>query len=160
LARAGLALAGAALVTFHGWLFATQVAAGRFDDPWLVFRWVVGAGLVAALAAIRSSGGSLWSRQGTAVWVLAALLHGPAVATHFNPAVDSVAVPEVVAASLLALISAPALAITLWMLAGFLASRDRRPQFAACLAAAPSVADLFADGYPPPYSSRPPPRAR
>ena len=125
------------LVAFHGWLFATQVAAGRLEDPWLVFRWTIAVGLIAALVAIRRSGASIWSRQGIAVWVLAALLHGPAVATDFSDSVNKLALPETVATSVLQLVSVTALAVTLWMLAGLLARRDRHARLYAGLVAAP-----------------------
>lgn len=159
LARTTTVVAGALLVAFHGWLFAAQVAAGRFEDPWLVFRWTVAAGLLAALVAIRRRGASVWSRQGIAVWVLAALLHGPAVATDFSESINSLALPETVATSVLQqLVSVSALAITLWMLAGLLARRDRHARLYAGVAAASSLAGIFAAGFSPQYSSRPPPR--
>lgn len=161
LARTTTVVAGALLVAFHGWLFASQVAAGRLEDPWLVFRWTVAAGLVAALVAIRRRGASVWSRQGVAVWVLAALLHGPALATDFSGSINSLALPETVAASVLQqLVSVSALAITLWLLAGLLARRDRHARLYAGLVVAPSRAGIFAAGFSPRYSSRPPPRSR
>lgn len=160
LARTTVVVAGAMLVAFHGWLFAAQVAEGRLDDPWLVVRWVVAGGLVAALAAIRRGGASVWSRQGIAVWVLAALLHGPAVATDFSDSINSLALPETVATSILqSLLPVSVLAITLWMLAGLLARRDRHARLYAGLVAAPSLAGIFGEGFSPQYSSRPPPRA-
>ncbi len=159
LARTTVVVAGAMLVAFHGWLFAAQVAEGRLDDPWLVVRWVVAGGLVAALAAIRRGGASVWSRQGIAVWVLAALLHGPAVATDFSDSINSLALPETVATSILqSLLPVSVLAITLWMLAGLLARRDRHARLYAGLVAAPSLAGIFGDAFSPQYSSRPPPR--
>ena len=159
LARTTTALMGALLVAFHGWLFATQVAAGRLDNPWLVFRWLLAAALVAALVAIGRGGASVWSRQGIAVWVLAALLHGPAVATDFSDSFSSLALPETVAASLFQqLLSVSSLAITLWMLAGLLARRDRHARLYAGLVAAPSLAGIFGEGFSPQYSSRPPPQ--
>lgn len=154
-------MSGGMLAAFHGWLFVAQAAEGRLDDPWLVFRWTAAAGLVAALAAIHRGGASVWSRQGIAVWVLAALLHGPAVATDVSASFDALALPETAAASLLqSLVSVSALAITLWMLAGLLARRDRHARLYAGLVAAPARAGMFRDGYSPHYSSRPPPRRR
>lgn len=153
-------MSGGMLVAFHGWLFAAQVAEGRLEDPWLAFRWIAAAGLVAALAAIRRGGASVWSRQGIAVWVLAALLHGPAVATDFNASFTALALPETVAASVLQqLVSVSALAITLWMLAGLLARRDRHARLYACLVAAPSLSGIVGGGFSPQYASRPPPIA-
>ena len=161
LARTTAVVAGAMLVAFHGWLFAAQVAAGRLEDPWLIFRWTVAAGLVAAMVAICRGGASLWSRQGIAVWVLAALLHGPAVATDFSGSINSLALPETVVTSVLQqLVSVSALAITLWMLAGLLARRDRHARLYTGLVVAPSRAGIFAAGFSPRYSSRPPPRSR
>ena len=158
LARTTAVVAGAMLVAFHGWLFAAQVAAGQLEDPWLVLRWTLAAGLVAALAAIRRGGASVWSRQGIAVWVLAALLHGPAVATDYSDSFSSLAPPETVAASLLQqLVTVSALAITLWMLAGLLARRDRHARLYVGLVAASSLAGIFGQGFSPQYCSRPPP---
>ncbi|MGE0866304.1 MAG: hypothetical protein AB7P34_20580 [Vicinamibacterales bacterium] len=161
LARTTAVVSGGVLAAFHGWLFAVQAAEGRLDDPWLVFRWTAAAALVVALAAIHRGGASVWSRQGIAVWVLAALLHGPAVATDFSASLDSLALPETVAASLLQTFgSVTALAITLWMLAGLLARRDRQARLYAGLAAVPSGAGMFGDGFSPQYFSRPPPQRR
>ena len=161
LARTTAVVSGGMLVAFHGWLFAAQAAEGRLDDPWLVFRWVVAAGLVAALAAIRRGGASVWSRPGIAIWVLAALLHGPAVANDFSDPINALALPETVATSVLQqLVSVSALAITLWMLAGLLARRDRHARLYTGLVVAPSRAGIFAAGFSPRYSSRPPPRSR
>ena len=159
LARTTAVCAGALLVAFHGWLFATQAAAGRLEDPWLLFRWLLALGLTAALVGIRRNGGSVWSRQGIAVWVLAALLHGPAVAGNTGNAIDAFALPEAVATSVLQLVTATALTITLWMLAGLLAHRDRHARLYASLAFVHTGTGTFADGFSPPYFSRPPPSA-
>lgn len=158
LARAASVLAGAMLVVFHGWLFAAQAVSGRLDDPWLVVRWAVAGGLIAALAAIRRNGDSAWSRRGIAVWVLAALLHGPAVTTDLSDA-NLLAPPEA-ATSLLQLVSVTALAATLWMLAGVLARRDRRVCLDAGLLAVASPAGPFDNRFSPRYFSRPPPHER
>jgi hypothetical protein len=158
MARTTAVVSGATLVAFHGCLLAAQAAEGRLEDPWLVFRWLVAGGLVAALAAIRRTDGSIWNRQGLAVWVLAALLHGPAVATEFGNSINSLALPETVATSILeSLVSVSALAVTLWMLAGFLGLRDRHARLYVRVATAGSPSGLFGDGFSPHYSSRPPP---
>src|SRR5688572_1289142 len=94
LIRASLAVAGAALFGFHGWLFAAQLAAGRLEDPWLVFRWIVAASLVAAFAAVLRRGASIWGRKSIAIWVLAALLHGPAIASDLQADFNSFALPQ------------------------------------------------------------------
>lgn len=161
LARTTALVSVAALVAFHGWLFAAQAAVGRLEDPWLAVRWMVAAGLVSALAAVRRSGASIWSRQGLAVWVLAALMHGPAVATDFTDLDTALPLPEAVATSVLqSLVAVSALAITLWMFAGVLGRRDRHARLDSCLIGAVSPAGFFRDGFSPQDASRPPPRQR
>jgi hypothetical protein len=87
---------GGLLVAFHAWLFASHAWAGRFAEPDLVLRWLLAGGVVAALATVYRAGGSLvWGRRPVAIWLLAALLHGPAVAKH--AVVDLPALPESVA---------------------------------------------------------------
>ena len=78
--RGALVFAGVLLAGFHGWLFAAQISAGQLDDPWVIFRWLAAAALVISLLALRKSGNSIWGRKGVAIWVLAALLHGPSIA--------------------------------------------------------------------------------
>lgn len=161
LARTTALVSAGTLAVFHGWLFAAQAADGRLGDPWLVARWIVAAGLVAALAAVQQQRGSIWSRQGLAVWVLAALLHGPSVATDFSASVNSLSLPEAVATSVIqSWVSLSALALTLWMLAGRLGRRDRHARLYAGFIAAASRAAMFGDGCSPQYASRPPPRQR
>ena len=123
--RAALAVAGAVLVGFHGWLFAGQVAAGRFEDPWVMFRWIAAAGLVAALVAVRRGGEPVWGRQSIAIWVLAALLHGPAIASDLQADFNSFALPETVATTVLQVLSCAVLGAGLWLLAGLLRTRRR-----------------------------------
>lgn len=123
--RASLALAGAALIGFHGWLFAGQVAAGRFEDPWLVLRWIAAAALIAALAGVRRGGASILGRKSIAIWVLAALLHGPAITSGLRDDFTSFALPETVATTVLQLVSSAALGVSLWLLAGLLLTRRR-----------------------------------
>lgn len=156
--RAALAAAGVALAGFHGWLFAAQVAAGRLEDPWLIFRWVAAAALIAALAAVRRGGDSLWGRKGVAIWVLAALLHGPAIAGELT--VDTLALPETVATSVLQLVSSAALAIGLWLLAGLVAARRLSVALRHAFVPAHSAARRLAAGITPQFSPRPPPLRR
>jgi hypothetical protein len=122
--RLSLAFAGAALIAFHGWLFAGQIAAGRLDDPWLVFRWIAAALLVGGLIAVRRRESSIFGRKSVAIWVLAALLHGPAISdlpADFN----SFALPETVATTFVQLLSSAALGAGLWLLAALLLARRR-----------------------------------
>ncbi|HEY6510143.1 MAG TPA: hypothetical protein VIY56_19105 [Vicinamibacterales bacterium] len=78
--RALAAIAGLLLAAFHLWLFGHQVWTGQLD-PTESVRWLIAVGLVGGLIALRRRGTSLlWDRKATATWVLAALLHGPALA--------------------------------------------------------------------------------
>ena len=151
---------GAMLVAFHGWLLASQFADGRLVDPWVVFRWILAAALVAGLVAIRRQGSSIFGRQSVAIWVLAALLHGPAIAADFGGAIDSPALPEVVATIALQLVKTAALSLGLWVLAGLFAARNRRPRLRAQLAPAFAGNGFPADGFAPPFAARPPPHCR
>jgi hypothetical protein len=92
--------AGGLLLLFHGWLLGSQFWGGQLAEPGLVLRWMIAAGLVAALAGLQRRGGSMfWGRQAVAIWLLAALLHGPAMAAE-NAGVESPALPEAVTAVL------------------------------------------------------------
>lgn len=136
--RAAIA-SGGLLVLFHAWLLGHQLWDGQLLEPGLAIRWFVAGGLVAALAALRRSGGSLvWGRQAVSIWLLAALLHGPAVAeAGLHP--DSPALPEAVTA-LVQIAASAALGLGLLLVAAFLGRRtpslacrhagvaDRRPR--------------------------------
>jgi hypothetical protein len=143
------------LAAFHGWLFVAQAVEGRLDDPWLIFRWVASASLIAALVALRRRGESPSGTKRTAIWVLAALLHGPAVAGTND--VAAIALPETVVTSVLQLVSAAAFTIGLWMLARLLRTRTRQVSFYLFVDAC-SAAGRLAAGTVPPFSPRPPPR--
>lgn len=94
--RKSLSLAAALLAAFHIWIFAGQVWGGEFVDLSLVSRWIIAAGLIAALASLHRRGLSLVrGRHAVAVWLLAAILHGPALARGADGAAPSM--PEVVA---------------------------------------------------------------
>jgi len=151
---------GATLVAFHGWLLASQFADGQLVDPWVVFRWVLAAALVAGLVAIRRQGSSIFGRKSVAIWVLAAMLHGPAIAADFGGAIDSPALPEVVATIALQLVKTAALSLGLWILAGLLAARNRRPRLRPQLASAFAGNGFPARGFAPPFAARPPPQHR
>ena len=154
--RASLAVAGAALVGFHGWLFAAQVAAGRLDDPWLVFRWISAALLVAALVAARRSESSIFGRKSIAIWVLAALLHGPAI-SDLKADFNSFALPETVATTVVQLLSSTAFGAALWLLAALLLGRRRATRIHYATAPAFVPAGGHASGISRHFSPRPPP---
>ncbi len=93
--RRSLTIAGIALAVFHVWLFAGQVWSGAIGDPGLLVRWLVAAGLIVGLAALKRQGESLVrGRKAVAMWVLAALLHGPALTTRLHT--DVPPIPEVI----------------------------------------------------------------
>jgi hypothetical protein len=121
-----LGFSGALLVLFHAWLFAGQAWQGRLADPSLLLEWTIAAGLLAGLHRLRRRGHSLFrSRQGVAIWLLAALLHGPAVADAGFTAWDAPALPEIVAV-LAPVALAGAAAVGLGVVLGLLASARRR----------------------------------
>ena len=153
LIRLTLGFAGGALAAFHGWLFVAQAAEGRLEDPWLIFRWVASVSLILALVGLKRSGESIWGRKGIAMWVLAALLHGPAVAG--NNDIASIALPESVVTSVLQLVSSAALGLGLWILARRLRTRTRRVSFYSVEAF--DAAPHLSAGTAPQLSPRPPP---
>lgn len=155
LIRLTVALAGGVLAVFHGWVFAAQAAAGRLDDPWLIFRWAAAIALVGALITVHRGGDSIWRRKGIAIWVLAALLHGPALAGKYE--VSDFALPESVATSVLQLASSAAFVVGAWLLAGLLTRRRGRPSARSADLPAFSAAGFLAAGGTPLFIPRPPP---
>ena len=109
--RKVLTAAGALLVGFHVWLFVSQLGDGRLADVSVLARWGVAAGLGIALWYLRRQNVSLiWGRKAVTVWLLAAVLHGPAL-TDRLAAVDSLASAEV--ATILLQVTAGAAWLTL-----------------------------------------------
>ena len=105
-----------ALGVFHLWLLAQQVRSGRFDHAEAV-RWALALGLVAAFVLLRRRGGSLFrDRRATAIWVLVALLHGPALANQTDLATQ--ALPEAPAIAAQVLYAAAGLGLALACAAG------------------------------------------
>lgn len=154
--RVASVVAGAMLLAFHGWLLAGQIADGRLTDSWLLFRWILAAGLIAALAAVRVRDGSIWGRQGIAIWVLAAVLHGPAVVANSSNAFDALALPETAITAVLQLIVSATAGLGLSLLA--LAGRRRPLSHTFDLPLAFAAPGILADGFSPAYASRPPPQ--
>jgi hypothetical protein len=157
-ARLTAGLSGAALVAFHGWLLTGQFVSGRLTDPGVALRWLMAGALVAGLAALYRSGESIWSRKGVAIWVLAALLHGPAVAAAATDDAGVLSLPEAVATVVIQITAtAGALALGLWILC-WLAGVTERP---ATLRPAGYVVGTPRRLRPHrrPFSPRPPPRA-
>jgi hypothetical protein len=150
--------AGAALVGFHVWLLASQWAAGRLvSDPALLLRWAAALVLAAALFWLGREGSSLFSRRAVVIWLLAALLHGPAVASHTE---DLQTLPETgVTLVLQAAVTAGLLGITiaaLWLVAGFFRRRDDAHAAWSFVHLLPAWQSLD-EGFALVVSARPPP---
>ena len=147
---------GGLLVLFHFWLFASQLLDGRLTELGPVLRWLMAAGLVAALAGLRRSGGSLFKgRKAVSIWVLAALLHGPGMAgsalSHESPAVA-----EVVTGLLQIAAASVALGLGLLLLAGLLRGLFG-PRLVIARALGRRRTRPFQPGRSLPFASRPPP---
>lgn len=153
--RAAIA-SGGLLVLFHAWLLGSQVWDGQLLELGLALRWLVAAGLVAALAMLRRRGHSIvWGRKAVSIWLLAALLHGPAVAdTGLQP--DWAAVPEAV--TTLVQVGAASVGIGLGLLLiGALLRRRHAPSVARATATASRRPGLRAAGRGLRFAPRPPP---
>ena len=110
-ACAGLMVAG-----FHVWLFGQQMWTGRLDTA-ASLRWLVAFGLVAALVALHRRGTSLRGRRAIALWVLAAVIHGPSLGEQQLPAAQLLAESSSVAIQVAGAALGVALALTLGRLA-------------------------------------------
>lgn len=93
--KRSLAAAAGALALFHGWILGNQLWAGQLSEPGLIARWLLAAGLIAGIVALARSGQSIWwGRKAVSIWLLAALLHGPAMADGRLSALDQPSLPE------------------------------------------------------------------
>jgi hypothetical protein len=132
--RRGVALLGGVLVLFHVWLLGRQIWEGQLAEPGLLLRWLIAAGLVAALVHLARRGQPLlWGRRATAVWLLAAVLHGPAIAGELADHTRA-GLPEAVTA----LVEIAAASVLLGLGLGLLAQRQspwQRPAQLLALAA-------------------------
>lgn len=155
LINASLALAGGALAVFHGWLFVSQAVAGRLGDPWVIFRWAAAIALVAALVAVHRRGHLLWGRRSVSIWLLAAMLHGPAIAD--TGGFETFALPEAIAASVLQLVASAPLAMGLLALAAWLAARRSTSPIRRAVVPVLAGATGLRAGHAPQFSPRPPP---
>lgn len=147
-------VAGGLLVAFHVWLLAGHVWTGQVLEPDRLFRWVIAAGLAAGIILLRRQGAALFSRRAVVVWLLAGMLHVPAIANRL----DSFDTPVAVSLTQLTLVSV-GVGLGLRVLGRIPAARPaaiRRPDF-VLVVAGPALA--ISSGSLPHLASRPPPRA-
>jgi hypothetical protein len=154
--RLGVTGVGVLLVGFHAVLFADQIARGALADPGLALRWVAAAGLAAAILELRRRGASLLGRQAVAVWVLAALLHGPALTASATNA-DAPALPEAIVTVLQIVVAGTG--VGLLLVSALALRRLARPvSVRFCLPRRRPISAEFV-GLPPSFAPRPPPCA-
>ena len=79
-----LAAAGTLLAAFHLWLLGKQAWTGQLESE-ASLRWLLAFGLAGGLLLLHRRRVSLRGRRATALWVLAAVLHGPALADAAQP---------------------------------------------------------------------------
>jgi len=147
---------GGLLVLFHLWLFGSQLLDGRLTELGPVLRWLMASGLVVALTGLHRSGASLFrGRKAISIWLLAVLLHGPAMAGD-TLTQESPALAEVVTTLVQIAAASVALGLGLALLAGLL-----RRLFSRRLVMARAVGRRRARPFEPGRSlrsaSRPPP---
>ena len=149
-------VAGGLLVGFHVWLLAGHVSTGQLLEPERLFRWVLAAGLAAGIILLRRQGAALFGRRAMVVWILAGLLHVPAIANRLD-SVDFDA-PVAVALTELALVSV-GVGLGLRFAGRTSVARSATTGLADffVVVAAPAVA--ISSGSLPHLASRPPPRA-
>lgn len=155
--RVAVALGGL-LVLFHAWLLGSQLWDGRLAEPGLVLRWLIAASLVAALAGLHRRGASMfWGRKAVAIWLLAALLHGPALAEggarHEFPAI-----PETVTALVQIAAASVALGLGLLLVAALVGRVPARILASAWVASTRPVHACHTARVVP-FAPRPPPSA-
>lgn len=155
--RRSVSLVGAALAVFHVWLFAGQVWSGALADPSLILRWLIAAGLIGGLVLLRRQGESLlFGRKAVAIWVLAAVLHGPALASRTETGPSPI--PEVVVVLTQTVVGLAGVVGLAFLLAG---ASLVRPSFSATgRLAIRSHAPALIPGAGLAFAPRPPPLTR
>ena len=152
--RGLMRVAAGLLVGFHVWLLAGQVSSGQLLEPERLFRWAIAAGLAAGIILLRRQGAALFGRRALVVWLLAGMLHVPAIANRL----DSFDTPVAVSLTQLTLVSVAA-GLGLRLVGRIPVARlavIRRPDFVVVVGG-PALA--ISSGSLPHLASRPPPRA-
>jgi uncharacterized membrane-anchored protein len=148
---------GALLGGFHLWLLGNQAWSGQLAEPDLILRWAAALALAGGLVALRRRGESLMGRKAVVIWLLAALLHGPALGNDLD-GFATPSLPEAMATLGQVVASVSALALTLLVLA------SRRPRYSSArrigpVAVTPSGSRLLDAGSGLGFLPRPPPRS-
>jgi hypothetical protein len=153
--RRAAALLGGVLVLFHIWLFLDRLWQGQLADAAALLRWAAAGGLTAGLLALHRRGVSLVrGRKAIAIWVLAALLHAPAVPGEPR-AEHAPALAEMVT-TVAQIVGALGVGLGLILLAVAL-RRQTTPQLARARAFARRPVRPYVAGHSLHCSSRPPP---
>lgn len=147
-------VAGGLLVAFHVWLLAGHVSSGQFLEPERLFRWVVAAGLAAGIIVLRRQGAALFGRRAMVVWMLAGLLHVPAIANRL----DSFDAPVAASLTELTLVSV-AVGLGLRFAGRIPVKRSAATRRSDFLVVVAGPAFAISSGSLPHLASRPPPRA-
>ncbi len=154
--RSALGL-GALLGGFHLWLLGSQAWNGQLSEPDVVLRWAAALALAGGLVALKRRGETLWGRKAVVIWVLAALLHGPAVANDLD-GFATPSLPEAVATLGQVVASVSAFALTLLALLTMVLRRAAAPS-AGHTAASSFFTHLLDAGGGLGFLPRPPPRS-
>jgi len=148
---------GALLGVFHGWLLGVQAWNGVLSEPDVVLRWLAALMLGAGLVSLARRGASLFGRQAAAMWVLAALLHGPAFGNQHD-GFAMPALPEAVVTVAQAAVAIATVGLTLVVLLA-LAASGPRPSSLNVPAVAPVTHARRAGARASGFLPRPPPRS-
>jgi len=150
--------AGITLAIFHDWLLVGQLVDGRLGEPARLLRWLLAACLTAGLVALFRAGAPLlWGRKAMALWLLAAMLHGPATTALATPLGEPALTPT---SSALLQSVADVIGLGLLLLTVGLRSTSRTVlmrQVAAALMGAPTPP--MHRGFTLAWCARPPPAA-
>ena len=151
--RKALAVTGAVLAGFHLWLLGSQLLDGRLADASVLLRWGVAAALAAALWSLRRQGVSIiWGRKAVTVWLLAAVLHGPALTDRIAGDGDAAAS----AAAVLVQVTGTLIVAAVLFAAILFAAARPRIAFASARVARRSPRLIFSLSGEP-FAPRPPP---
>ncbi len=154
--RRSVASVAGLLALFHAWLLLGQLWDGRLAEPDLILRWLVAAGLMGGLVGVRRSGESIvWGRKAVSIWLLSALLHGPAMADANAGQFSLPVTPAAVSTVLQLLTASVTLGLSLalaWAALGTIAARRRCWAFATIPSRAARVQSPS-----PRFAPRPPP---